>query len=84
MKVKLDIPASTRGILTIPVRGYFYTDYMTEGRVLALNETYTNRYIGHGQVPIGGNFWYNVPATYHTFDNGYGYAIQIGNERINY
>jgi len=52
--------------------------------VLALNETYTNRYIGHGQVPIGGNFWYNVPATYHTFDNGYGYAIQIGNERINY
>jgi len=35
-------------------------------------------YVGHGQVQIGSNYWYQVPATYQTWNNGYSYEISKG------
>jgi hypothetical protein len=66
------------GEIILPVRGYFFTEYMMEGM---RNNTILNSYVGLGQVQIGGNYWYNVPATYQTWNNGYSYEIMIGTFR---
>jgi hypothetical protein len=65
--------------LVIPLRGYFYTDYKEEELVWGLEHaTRLETYYGHGQVEIGGNFWYDVPARYWTQDNNFRYGIFIG------
>ncbi|MPZ08293.1 MAG: hypothetical protein GEU26_18080 [Nitrososphaeraceae archaeon] len=64
--------------IILPVRGYFFTEYMAVGN---RNNTILNSYIGSGQVQIGGNYWYQVPAVYQTWNNGYSYEIMIGTYR---
>lgn len=66
------------GEIILPVRGYFFTEYMMEGM---RNNTILNSYIGHGQVQIGSNYWYQIPAVYRTWNNGYSYEIMIGTFR---
>jgi hypothetical protein len=66
------------GEIILPIKGYFFTDYMTEGR---RNDTILTSYVGHGQVQIGPNYWYQVPAVYQTWNNGYTYEIMIGTHK---
>ena len=66
------------GEIILLVRGYFFTEYRMEGM---RNNTIPNSYIGHGQVQMGSNYWYQVPAIYQTWNNGYSYEIMIGTYR---
>ncbi|HZD33924.1 MAG TPA: hypothetical protein VE130_01860 [Nitrososphaeraceae archaeon] len=65
------------GKITLSVLGYFFTEYMIEG-TSGFDNTTMNSYIGRGQVQIGPNYWYQVPAMYQTWNDGYSYGIGIG------
>ena len=63
------------GEIILPIHGYFFTEYMLQGMK---SDAILDSYVGHGQVQIGSNYWYQVPAKYQTWNNGYSYEISIG------
>jgi len=87
IKVNLNIPTGEymHERIVIPLRGYFYTNFLEEGMDYipgsssgAQNLTSYTSYYGYGQVEIGGNYWYNMPAKYQTWNNGFSYNLWIG------
>jgi hypothetical protein len=74
IRANLNVPSGefNENKLVIPLRGYFYTDYKEEELVWGLEQpTRLETYYGHGQVEIGGNYWYEVPARYLTQGNNF-------------
>lgn len=71
INVNLHIPVSQTEYLVVPLRGYFYTDYMLQGMDYGPENATSNiTYYGRGQVAIGGQ--------YHKWNDGFSYGILIG------